>query len=77
MLGLSLPDGRRQYLLFSGDYAGLTVTVPTDLEASELRYGKSFLTSLETMLDAALSGGANSLSRARGSVDVAGDRGNG
>ncbi len=62
MLGLSLPDGRRQYLLFSGDYAGLTVTVPTDIEASDLRYGKSFLTSLETMLDAALSGGANSLS---------------
>lgn len=62
MLGLSLPDGRRQYLLFGGEYAGLTVTVPADVETSELRYGKSFLTSLETMLDAALSGGANSLS---------------
>lgn len=61
MLGLSLPDGRRQYLLFGGDYAGMTVTVPADLEATEVRYGKSFLTSLETMLDAALSGGANSL----------------
>lgn len=61
MLGLSLPDGRRQYLLFGGDYAGMTVTVPADLEATEVSYGKSFLTSLETMLDAALSGGANSL----------------
>ncbi len=61
MLGLSLPDGRRQYLLFGGDYAGMTVTVPADLDATEVRYGKSFLTSLETMLDAALSGGANSL----------------
>ncbi|MBA4351493.1 MAG: flagellar hook protein FliD [Rhodobacter sp.] len=61
MLGLSLPDGRRQYLLFGGDYAGMTVTVPANLEATEVSYGKSFLTSLETMLDAALSGGANSL----------------
>ena len=61
MLGLSLPDGRRQYLLFGGDYAGMTVTVPATLEATEVSYGKSFLTSLETMLDAALSGGANSL----------------
>ncbi|WRH62749.1 MAG: flagellar filament capping protein FliD [Fuscovulum sp.] len=62
MLGLTLPDGRAQYLLFSGDYAGMTVTVPADLEATEVRYGKSFLTSLETMLDAALTRGANSLS---------------
>jgi flagellar hook-associated protein 2 len=62
MLGLTLPDGRAQYLLFSGDYAGMTVTVPADLEATEVRYGKSFLTSLETMLEAALTRGANSLS---------------
>lgn len=62
MLGLTLPDGRAQYLLFSGDYAGMTVTVPADLEATEVRYGKSFLTALETMLDAALTRGANSLS---------------
>jgi flagellar hook-associated protein 2 len=61
MLGLTLPDGRRQFLLFGGDYAGMTVTVPADLEATEVRYGKSFLTSLETMLDAALTRGANSL----------------
>ena len=61
MLGLTLPDGRRQFLLFGGDYAGMTVTVPADLEATEVRYGKSFLTSLETMLEAALTRGANSL----------------
>ena len=61
MLGLSQPDGRTQYLLFSGDYAGMTITVPDDLETTEVRYGKSFLTSLETMLDAALTRGANSL----------------
>lgn len=61
MLGLTLPDGRRQFLLFGGDYAGMTVTVPADLETTEVRYGKSFLTSLETMLDAALTRGANSL----------------
>ena len=61
MLGLTLPDGRRQFLLFGGDYAGMTVTVPADLATTEVRYGKSFLTSLETMLDAALTRGANSL----------------
>jgi flagellar hook-associated protein 2 len=61
MLGLSQPDGRTQYFLFRGEYSGLIVTVPDDLTSTEVRYGKSFLSSLETMLDAALSGGANSL----------------
>ena len=61
MLGLSQPDGRTQYFLFRGEYSGMIVTVPDDLSSTEVRYGKSFLSSLETMLDTALSGGANSL----------------
>lgn len=61
MLGLSAGDARTQYILFSGEMAGLRVTVPDDLTSTEVRYGKSFLSSLETMLNTALSGGANSL----------------
>ncbi len=61
MLGLSRPDGRTQFFLFRGEYSGLIVTAPDDLTSTEVRYGKSFLSSLESMLNAALSGGANSL----------------
>ena len=61
MLGLSAGDARTQYILFSGEMAGLRVTVPDDLTSTEVRFGKSFLSSLETMLNTALSGGANSL----------------
>lgn len=55
-------DGQDQYFAFGGRLAGLTVTVPGDVTQTDIRYGKSFLTALETMLEAALSGGANSIS---------------
>lgn len=56
------PGGAQdQYFAFSGKLAGLNVTVPTDLTETDVRYGKSFLTTLESMLDTALSSGANSI----------------
>lgn len=61
MLGVPLPDGRFQYMMFRGEMSGLVVTVPSDLTQTEVRYGQGFLSKLEGVLDAALSGGANSL----------------
>ena len=54
--------GKDQYFAFGGRLAGLNVTVPADLAETEVRFGKSFLTALETMLDGALATGANSIS---------------
>ncbi|PLL12113.1 flagellar hook protein FliD [Tabrizicola sp. TH137] len=54
-------DGQDQYFMFGGRLAGLNITVPSDLTETDVRYGKSFLTALETMLDTALSSGANSI----------------
>ena len=59
---LPRPNGQDQYFAFGGRLAGLTVTVPTDLSETEVRYGKSFLSALETMLDTALNSGSNSIS---------------
>ena len=54
--------GEDQYFAFGGRLAGLNVTVPADLTETEVRYGKSFLTTMERLLDGALSSGANSIS---------------
>lgn len=59
---LPRPNGQDQYFAFGGRLAGLTVTVPTDVTETEVRYGKSFLSALETMLDTALNSGSNSIS---------------
>jgi len=61
MLGAPLSDGRVQYMLFRGPMAGLMVTVPADTTSAEIRFGQGFLSKLDGMMDAALSGGANSL----------------
>lgn len=61
MMGVPLSDGRSQYMLFRGPMAGLMMTVPADLITTEVRFGQGFLSKLEGLLDAALSGGANSL----------------
>ena len=55
-------SGEDQYFAFGGRLAGLNVTVPADLAETEVRYGKSFLTAMERLLDGALSSGANSIS---------------
>ena len=55
-------DGQDQYFAFGGRVAGLTVTVPADVTETEVRYGKSFLSALETMLDTALNSSTNSIS---------------
>jgi len=61
MLGATLSDGRVQYMLFRGPMAGLMVTVPAETTSSDVRFGQGFLSKLEGLMDAALSGGANSL----------------
>lgn len=55
-------SGEDQYFAFGGRLAGLNVTVPADLTETDVRYGKSFLTTMERLLDGALSSGANSIS---------------
>ncbi|MCZ8335347.1 MAG: flagellar filament capping protein FliD [Rhodobacteraceae bacterium] len=55
------PTGQDQYFAFGGRLAGMNVTVPADLTETQVRFGKSFLSALENMLDGALSTGANSL----------------
>lgn len=54
-------SGEDQYFAFSGRLAGLNITVPADLTETDVRYGKSFLTTMERLLDGALSTGANSI----------------
>ena len=61
MLGATLSDGRMRYMMFRGPMAGLMVTVPADLTATDVRFGQGFLSRLGGMMDAALSGGPNGL----------------
>lgn len=61
MFRIPLPDGRQQYMLFGGTLAGIIVKTPEDVTATDVRFGKSFLSSLEGMLNAALSSGTNSI----------------
>lgn len=62
MLGVPLSDGSFRYMMFRGPNSGLIVTVPSDLTQTDVRYGKSFLSKLESLMDAALSTGANTIS---------------
>lgn len=62
MPGLTLADGRSQYMMFRGEMSGLIVTVPADLTGTEVRFGRSFLSGLEQLMSGALADGANSLS---------------
>jgi flagellar hook-associated protein 2 len=61
MFRIPLPDGRQQYMLFGGTLAGIIVKTPEDVTATDVRFGKSFLSSLEGMLNAALASGTNSI----------------
>lgn len=62
MLGLSVSPGSRRFVLFQGNLSGIQLDVPDGVDEAEVRYGRSFLSSLESLLDTALSSGANSLS---------------
>jgi len=61
MLGLNVAPGSQRFLLFQGNLSGIQLDVPDGVDEAEVRYGKSFLSSLESLLDTALSSGANSL----------------
>ena len=61
MVGLNLAPGSQRFFLFQGNLSGLQLDVPDGVNQAEVRYGRSFLSSLESVLDAALSTGANSL----------------
>ena len=62
MLGISLTTGSKKFYLFQGNLSGIQLDVPDDVNQAEVRFGRSFLSSLENLLDNALSSGANSLS---------------
>lgn len=56
-LGIPLADGRKQFAVLDGPFSGLIVTAPDGVDDAKITFGRSFLSSLDGLMTAALGGG--------------------
>ncbi|SPF80102.1 flagellar filament capping protein FliD [Pseudoprimorskyibacter insulae] len=57
MTGTVLDDGRTEYAILKGEYAGFSITVEDTVESANIDYGKSMSSLLTDAIETALSGG--------------------
>ncbi|MBC2834762.1 flagellar filament capping protein FliD [Paragemmobacter straminiformis] len=56
-LGMTLSDGRKQFAVLDGPLSGLIVNAPADVTETKVLFGRSFLSSIDGLMTAALTGG--------------------
>ena len=61
MMGVSLGDGRSQYMMFRGAMSGMILTVPDDVTTTEVSFGRSFLSKLDVMMNRLTATGTGSV----------------
>ncbi len=56
-LGMTLPDGRQQFVVLDGAFSGLSVTLPAGTTGTTVTFGRSFVSALDGVMTQALTGG--------------------